>query len=62
MKLTDNALTVLKKRYFKKDKEGNVNEDWQQLVSRVAKDISGDQKDKYDRYVKLLDSGCFLFR
>ncbi len=60
MNLTDNALTVLNKRYFKKDKVGNVIEDWGQLVARVAKDISGGDKEKFERFVALLDSGCFL--
>ncbi len=60
MKLTENALTVLKKRYFKKDLEGNIIEDWNALVERVAKDISGGNKEKTERYKALLDSGYFL--
>lgn len=60
MNLTDNALTVLNKRYFKKDDMGNSTEDWNALVARVAGDISGGDKEKNQRYIKLLDSGYFL--
>lgn len=60
MKLTDNALTVLKRRYFRKDNDGNTIEDWTQLINRVAKDISGNNEEKCLRYSNLLDSGCFL--
>lgn len=39
-KLTDNALTVLEKRYFCKDEEGNLEEDWSGLCKRVARSIA----------------------
>lgn len=42
-KITDNALTVLSKRYFKKDAEGNTIETVQEMFKRVAVNIaSGD--------------------
>ncbi len=60
MKLSENALTVLKKRYFRKDNDGNPTEDWQGLIDRVAGNIAGDNAEKKERFLKLLDSGCFL--
>ena len=60
MILSDNARTVLEKRYFVKDDNGNAVEDWQGLISRVATDISGNDAEKKERYIRLLDSGCFL--
>ena len=60
MKLSENALTVLKKRYFKKDLNGEIIEDWQALITRVAKDIANQDKEKTGKYIKLLDSGYFL--
>ncbi len=60
MQLTDNAITVLKKRYFKKDQEGNLIEDWKALTTRVAKDIGQGDEDKFTKYFDLLNSGRFL--
>ncbi|HNX38126.1 MAG TPA: vitamin B12-dependent ribonucleotide reductase [Candidatus Cloacimonadota bacterium] len=60
MILTDNAKTVLEKRYFRKDNDGRINEDWDQLIERVAKNISDNDPEKLERYLKLLDSGLFL--
>ena len=60
MKLTDNALTVLQKRYFKKDLDANPIEDWNKMIDRVATDISGGDEQKRERYLQLLDSGYFL--
>lgn len=60
MKLSENALVVLKKRYFKKDDEGNLIEDWNALVTRVSKDIANGNEEKEKMYKKLLDSGYFL--
>ncbi|KQC11645.1 MAG: ribonucleotide-diphosphate reductase subunit alpha [Candidatus Cloacimonas sp. SDB] len=60
MKLTDNALTVLKRRYFKKDKKGKVLENWEDLVKRVSNNIAKGDVEKSKRYFRLLDSGNFL--
>lgn len=60
MKLTDNALTVLNKRYFRKDLDSNPIEDWNKMIDRVATDISGGDEQKRKRYMQLLDSGYFL--
>ncbi len=46
--LTDNALTVLKKRYFKKDDKGNPVEDAETLFLRVAENIASADK-LYDK-------------
>ncbi|MCD4830140.1 MAG: vitamin B12-dependent ribonucleotide reductase [Candidatus Cloacimonetes bacterium] len=60
MKLTDNALTVLKKRYFRKDDHGKIVEDWDSLVRRVAGNIAAGDTAKEQRYARLIDSGAFL--
>ncbi|MDO9576660.1 MAG: vitamin B12-dependent ribonucleotide reductase [Candidatus Cloacimonadales bacterium] len=60
MQLTENALTVLKKRYFKRDENGKLIEDWPKMIDRVATNISGNDPAKKERYYKLLDSGYFL--
>jgi len=60
MQLTDNALKVLEKRYFRKDDNGVIIENWEQMISRVAKDIAGDDPNLADKFTALLDSGYFL--
>ena len=60
MNLSENALVVLKKRYFKKNDDGNLTEDWNALITRVAKDIANGDDDKEKTYKELLDSGYFL--
>ncbi|NMD12532.1 MAG: vitamin B12-dependent ribonucleotide reductase [Candidatus Cloacimonetes bacterium] len=60
MKLSDNALIVLEKRYFRKDDDGNTIEDWKSMIKRVASNIAGHDKLKTKKYFKLLDSGYFL--
>lgn len=60
MKLSDNALIVLEKRYFRKDDDGNTIEDWKSMIKRVASNIAGHDKQKTKKYFNLLDSGYFL--
>jgi ribonucleoside-diphosphate reductase alpha chain len=60
MFLTDNALAVLKKRYFRKDGTGTMLEDWPTLLRRVAENIADSDPEKTERYVRLMDSGAFL--
>lgn len=60
MNLSENALVVLNKRYFKKDAKGKTCEDWKGMITRIAENISAGDKGKFNRYYKLLDSGCFL--
>ena len=60
MQLSENALTVLRKRYFLKDENGSEIEDWDGLIDRVASNISKTDSEKYACYKRLLDSGLFL--
>lgn len=60
MILSDNALTVLDRRYFRKDDDGKTSEDWPALIRRVAKNIAAGDAEKEDQYYSLLDSGLFL--
>jgi len=60
MKLTDNALTVLEKRYFRKDEDGKLVEDWKKMITRVAENISNGNKEKEKIFYDLLNSGYFL--
>jgi ribonucleoside-diphosphate reductase alpha chain len=60
MILTENALKVLEKRYFKKDADGNIIEDWTGMITRIATNISQGDEEKFKCYYNLLDSGHFL--
>lgn len=42
--ISENAFVVLNKRYFLKDENGNVIEDWEKLCKRIAYAISLDEK------------------
>ncbi|MEA3476444.1 MAG: vitamin B12-dependent ribonucleotide reductase [Candidatus Cloacimonadota bacterium] len=60
MELTENALAVLKKRYFKKDTKGNIIEDAHKMLERVSENIAGDDKEKAKRYYEIMDKRYFL--
>ncbi|MCK4696099.1 MAG: ribonucleotide-diphosphate reductase subunit alpha, partial [Candidatus Cloacimonetes bacterium] len=60
MKLSENALTVLEKRYCKKDNNGNLLENWEKMITRVSNNISNGNAKKRKQYYQLLDSGFFL--
>lgn len=60
MELTENALAVLKKRYFRKDKKGNIIEDASQMLKRVSKNIAGGNKEKAKIFYDLMDKKYFL--
>lgn len=60
MQLSENALVVLKKRYFRKDDKGEFLEDWPKLIKRVADNIAGDDEKLCEKFYALLDSGDFL--
>ena len=52
MEISENSLVILKKRYYKKDFEGNTIEDWKGMISRVANNIAGNDNSKKERYFK----------
>ena len=60
MKLSENALAVLKKRYFKKDENGNTIENSQDMLKRVSENIAGESKAKAKRYFDVMDKKYFL--
>lgn len=60
MELTENALKVLEKRYFRKDENGVLKEDWDKMLTRVATNIAGKDAEKADRFYRLMDAGYFL--
>ena len=60
MNLSTNAKTVLEKRYYKKNENGKPIEDWAGMVTRVARNIAGDNEKDFKKFYNLLDSGAFL--
>ncbi len=60
MLLSENAKIVLEKRYYKKNEQGEMVENWPQLVERVAGNISNKDPILYRKFCALLDSGAFL--
>jgi ribonucleoside-diphosphate reductase alpha chain len=68
-KLTENALTILSKRYLKKDKKGNVIETPEEMFRRVAQNVaeadrfynpSADVKKTTDDFFDMMSSLEFL--
>ena len=60
MELTENALKVLEKRYFRKDENGVLIEDWDKMLTRVASNIASGDEEKTRRFYQLMDAGYFL--
>ncbi|MEN6445775.1 MAG: vitamin B12-dependent ribonucleotide reductase [Candidatus Cloacimonas sp.] len=60
MQLSENALKVLEKRYFHKDDKGNLIEDWDKMLTRVASNLAQGDEEKTKRFYDLMDSGYFL--
>jgi len=60
MKLTENALKVLEKRYFRKNENGVLIEDWDKMLTRVASNIASGDEEKTNRFYQLMDAGYFL--
>ena len=60
MELTENALKVLEKRYFRKDENGVLIENWQKMLTRIAANIASGDEEKTRRFYQLMDSGYFL--
>ncbi len=63
LELSENALTVLKKRYLKRDSLGNIIETPEEMFRRVAKHVSSCEKNKKEweeKYYNLMCSLDFL--
>ncbi len=63
MELTENALTVLKARYLRKDTEGNIIENPEQMVRRVAGTVASVEKDPTyweEKFADLMENLRFL--
>jgi len=60
MKLSENAKRVLERRYFQQDENGKPVENWEKMISRVAKNISNGNPEKEKKYFRLMDSCYFL--
>jgi ribonucleoside-diphosphate reductase alpha chain len=58
--ISKNALEVLNRRYFLKDKDGNIIEDWEKLCRRVSKAVSKNDKKKEQDYFDLMYNLRFL--
>jgi len=54
MKLSDNALDVLEKRYFIRDEKGNPVENWEDLCRRVTRHITQNDEKYYDEFFDLI--------
>jgi ribonucleoside-diphosphate reductase alpha chain len=60
MILSDNALKVLEKRYFRRNEANEIVETWDDMIRRVAGNIAQGNPEKEELYYNLLDSGDFL--
>lgn len=60
MILTENAIKVLEKRYFRKDDHGITIENWDAMLTRVSENIAGADKEAAAKFYALMDSGYFL--
>ena len=63
--LTPNALTTLQQRYFIKNKDGEIVENFEDLCRRVAKHVASCEKPEYreeweERYYSIMNDLCFL--
>lgn len=62
---TENALKIAAARYFRRDEEGNITEDWDGMLERVAADIaSGAGADLEEKlffiFTKVMKAGIFF--
>jgi ribonucleoside-diphosphate reductase alpha chain len=60
MELAENALAVLKKRYFKKNEKGKVIEDASKMLTRVSQNIAHSDEKNAQRYYEIMDNLYFL--
>ncbi len=61
---TENALKVAESRYFRRDENGAVVEDWRGMISRVARDIAWQDGDVNEKlalvFQKVMEAGLFF--
>lgn len=62
---TENALKVAANRYFRRDEEGNICEDWHGMLERVATDIATEEDGKANETLAyvfqcLMEAGLFF--
>ena len=62
---TENALKVAANRYFRRDEEGNICEDWHGMLERVATDIATEEDGKINDtlayvFLRLMEAGLFF--
>jgi len=62
---TENALKVAEGRYFRRDKEGIICENWDGMLERVARDIASDDDANVEEalafiFRKVMDAGLFF--
>ncbi|MEW5922199.1 MAG: LAGLIDADG family homing endonuclease [Bacillota bacterium] len=62
---SDNALKVAESRYFRRDGEGNVCEDWPAMLERVSRDVATGENGDVDEelafiFCRLMAAGLFF--
>jgi ribonucleoside-diphosphate reductase alpha chain len=62
---TENALKVAASRYFRRDEEGKICEDWQGMLERVARDLATGEDGQVDEklafiFQKVMAAGLFF--
>lgn len=62
---TKNALMVAENRYLRRDERGNICEDWDGMLQRVARDIATEPNGEVNEklafiFYKLMDAGLFF--
>lgn len=55
-----NAQEVIKKRYSRKDEDGQPIEDWSAISNRIATAIAGDSDIKKSKYFKMINDRVFI--
>ena len=53
MELSENALIVLERRYFRKNEAGETIEDWEKMISNISFNIAQGNKEMEKLYLEL---------